>query len=132
MNIKLKFTNKDKELIEATFKFKGIDNQFHAMQIFMSANKKFPNFFNKNENVNKNENDFNNIDFDNIEASLYCGEIIMKKCIGYEYNGQFIECDDFKTKEGVEEFFKYSLIEYISMISQLMGFISTSFQKKIR
>lgn len=123
MNIKLKFINKNNEQVEATFKFKGIDNQFQAMQIFMSVNKKFPKFFERS----KEKND---MDFDTIEASLYCGELLMSKCIGYEVNGNFIECDDFKTKEGIEEFFKYSIMEYLGMISQLMGFISISFQKR--
>lgn len=124
MNVKLKFTNKNKELIEGNFKFEGIDNQFQAMQIFMAVNKKFPKFFDKTDK----KADKNDLDFDTVEASLYCGELIMKKCIGYELNGEFIKCDDFKTKEGVEEFFKYSIMEYLTMVSQLMGFISTSFQ----
>lgn len=120
MNIKLKFKNKENLQTECAFKFNGLDNQFQSMQIFMAVNKKYPNFF---ENISK-EKDPEKMDIGFIEGALYCGELFMKKCDSYEENGEVIKTDIFKTKEGIEEFFKYSLMQYIGMVSQLMGFTS--------
>lgn len=124
MDFKLKFKNNNKETVEAKFHFEELDSQFKIIQIFSAVSKKYPDFLKTNH-----EKDEKSVDFSQMDAVLYCGELVMKNCKGYEIDGTFIKTEEFKTKEGVEKFFKYSIMEYMEMVAELMGFIGTALEQ---
>ncbi|MGL5595841.1 MAG: hypothetical protein ACRDDH_18050 [Cetobacterium sp.] len=129
MNYKLQMIDSNNQKKEIKFNFKSLDNQFKASQIIFALNKKFPGALdkmtNKQSEVEKISDSINNM-----EILLYAGNLIMENCDSYEIDNKLLECKDlFKTKEGVEDFFKYALSEYLKLTGDMLGFAFENMSK---
>lgn len=129
MNYKLSMTDSNNQKKEIKFSFKSLDNQFKTSQIIFALNKKFPGSLDSMMDSKEETKNINNL-VKNMEILMYAGNLVMENCDSYEADGKIIECAEFfKNKENIEEFFKYSLGEYLGLVGNMLGFAFENMSK---